>query len=192
MLFRRRKYLVDSRMQMRFTMYLLVISLAVNVLAVVLFNYFAIKELDSALWKTHIDVQSTDELINIPFVYVNLISLASVTVLMLIAGIIMLKKTTGPLYRMSMDIKRFTAGDLSSPIILRKKDDLQDIADELNKMNEGIAGSVRKIKESYKGLSESISGIKDSIDNNRLSEADAQDALNKVRDIISDTEKLSF
>ncbi len=177
---------------MRFTMYLLVISLAVNVLAVVLFNYFAIKELDSALWKTHIDVQSTDELINIPFVYVNLISLASVTVLMLIAGIIMLKKTTGPLYRMSMDIRRFTTGDLSSPIILRKKDDLQDIADELNKMNEGIAGSVRKIKESYKGLSESISGIKDSIDNNRLSEADAQDALNKVRDIISDTEKLSF
>lgn len=160
MKFRRRRYIVDAGLQMKFTILFVLVSLLGSVVAVAAFNFFALRKLEPLMWSTHISAKSTGELIGPLFVYVNIIGFLFVSVLLIIAGIWMIRKVSGPLYRMSKDIMKVTNGDLSARIILRQKDMLKDIAHELNIMIKSIRERFNIISEKYMGISESIGEFK--------------------------------
>jgi methyl-accepting chemotaxis protein len=156
MKFRRRKYVINSGLQMRFSFLFIIVALLGNILAVGAFNMFSLKKLDAARWSTHLDVESTGELLYPVFLYVNIGAFLFITLLFIIIGAWMLRKTTGPLIRMSKDIKRVTEGDLSSQIVLRQKDEFKDVADELNIMTEKLRGRFINIKDKYASISQSV------------------------------------
>ena len=105
MKFRRRKYVINSGLQMRFSFLFIVVALLGNILAVGAFNMFSLKKLDAARWSTHLNIDSTGELLYPVFLYVNIGAFLFITMLFIIVGAWMLRKTTGPLIRMSKDIK---------------------------------------------------------------------------------------
>ena len=156
---RRRKYFINARLQMRFAVFFLIISLVGNIAAVAAFNMLAMDKIDALLWSSHIDITSTNELVGPLFIQVNLINLAFVTVLLLLTGTWMMKRTTGPIYRMSQDIKTFTEGDLTSRIILRNKDEFADVAGELNNMAESLRERFAGIRDRYSSISESTGAL---------------------------------
>ncbi len=153
---RRRQYIIDKKLQMRYTLFFILISLIGNVLAVAVFNMLAMKQLDTVLWSTHISISSTDELIRPIFFSVNIINFLFVTLLLILTGVLMLKKTSGPLFRMSRDIRKITSGDLSARIELREKDDFQDVADALNSMTENLGKKFLYLKEKFEGVSGAV------------------------------------
>jgi len=156
MKFRRRKYLINSGLQVRFSFLFIVVALLGNLLAVAAFNMSSLKKLEAARWSTHLDVQSTGELLYPVFLYVNLGSFFFISLFFIIIGIWMLKKTTGPLIRMSNDIRDVTAGDLSLKIVLRQKDEFKDVADELNEMTDQLRGRFINIRDRYASISQSV------------------------------------
>ncbi|MBI5666277.1 MAG: methyl-accepting chemotaxis protein [Nitrospirae bacterium] len=156
---KRRKYIIDSRVQIRYALLFVVISLISNTLAVTAFDTLAMKQLDTLMWSTHININSTDELVRPIFIFINVINFVFVAVLLALTGFMMMKKTSGPLIRMSRDIRKVTDGDLSSRIVLRQKDDFKDVADELNRMTGELRERFSDIKEKYEGLSGSLHKI---------------------------------
>ncbi len=190
MKFKRRRYIVDAGLQMRFTLLFVLVSLLGNVVAVAAFNFFALRKLEPLMWSTHISAKTTGELIGPLFVYVNIINFLFVSVLLIIAGIWMIRMTSGPLYRMSKDIMRVTNGDLSARITLRQKDMLKDIACELNIMVKSIRERFNIISEKYMGISKSIGGLKKEISNTGTSIKDYNSIPKNIESL--ETEMNSF
>ncbi len=165
MKFRRRKYVINSGLQMRFSFLFIIVALLGNILAVGAFNILSLRKLDAARWSTHLNVESTGELLYPVFLYVNVGAFLFITLLFIILGVWMLRKTTGPLIRMSKDINGVTDGDLSSQIVLRQKDEFKDVADELNIMTEKLRNRFVNIKDKYESISQSVTMLeKDPVD----------------------------
>ena len=156
MKFRRRNYVINSGLQMRYSFLFIIAALLGNICAVGVFNMLSLKKLEAARWSTHLNVESTGELLYPVFLYVNIGAFLFITLLFIIAGVWMLRKTTGPLIRMSKDINGITEGDLASQIVLRQKDEFKDVADELNEMTESLRSRFVNIKDKYESISQSV------------------------------------
>lgn len=161
MKFRRRKYITDTKLQLKFTLLFVLVSFMASIISVAVFNFLAVGKMEALMWSTHLDMQSTGEIINPLFLYVNIGNVVFISVLLLITGIWMMKKTTGPLYRMSRDINRIADGDLSVNITLRQKDEFQDTAEELNRMTGSIRKGFEINNEKYEDVSKAIMGLED-------------------------------
>lgn len=165
MKFRRRRYIVNAGLQMRFTLLFVLVSLLGSIVAIAAFNFLALRKLEAIMWSTHISLKTTGELINPIFMYVNIISFLFVTIMLIITGIWMIRKTSGPLYRISKDIIKVANGDLSTSITLRQKDEFKDIVYELNIMVKNIREKFNIISEKYMSISKSIGELKKEISN---------------------------
>ena len=149
MKFRRRKYLIDTVFQTKIIITFVVLSLLGSFVAVTVFNFLALNKLDELLWSTHIRVQSTGEYLRPLFIKVNIISFIFISLLFIITAFLMIKKTSGPLFRMSKDISKVAAGDLTADISLRKGDDFRDVAYELDTMVKALRNRFSKLVEQY-------------------------------------------
>lgn len=150
MKYRRRKYLIDTIFQSRIIIIFVALSLLGSFIAVAVFNLLALNKLDDLFWSSHIRVQSTGEYLRPLFVRVNIISFMFVSLAFIVAAFLIIKKTSGPLYRMSKDISKVAAGDLTADISLRKGDDFRDVAHELDIMVKSLRNRFSSLNEQYK------------------------------------------
>ncbi|MBI4682078.1 MAG: methyl-accepting chemotaxis protein [Nitrospirae bacterium] len=139
MKFRRRKYINDTKLQIKFVSAFVIVCLLCSILTSVVFNYLAMKKLESLMWSTHINIKSTDELLGPLFMNINIINFLFVAALLIITGLWLIRKITGPLYRMLKDVRKVASGDLSSGMTLRQNDELKDTAYELDAMVKSIS-----------------------------------------------------
>lgn len=160
MKFRRRKYINDTGLQMKFVGPFVIVSLFGGILTSVIFNSLALKKFESLAWRTHINLETTGDLIRPLFIYINIINFLLVAVLLTIVGTWMIRKTSGPLYRMLKDVRKVASGDLSAGITLRQNDELKDTAYELDAMVKSIKDRFVVINEKYTDISKSIGGLK--------------------------------
>lgn len=183
--FLRRKYLVNQGLQMRYSILFAVIALAGNVCSVIAFNSLALKKLDSIMWSTHIGVRTTADLLSPFFISVNVATFLFMAVLSLITGIWMIRNTSGPLYRMARDIRKITAGDLSTTVSLREKDEFQDVAETLNTMAGKLRSEFASISDEYKDISELLAGLETPVRKGDVSPKDYDLLIEKISDIHS-------
>jgi methyl-accepting chemotaxis protein len=132
------------------------VALMGSVVATALFNSFALKRLEELRWSAFVAVQSTGEVLKPLFIYANLFSLIFVAVLLVITGILMMRKVNGPLYRIAEDLKMIGEGNLSSAIILRKRDEFRDVAVALNEMLETLRVRFSELRERYEEISQQL------------------------------------
>ncbi len=180
---RRRKYINDPGYQLKIAISFLAITLAANIVSIAVFNYIALKKLEDIIWSTHISVKNTGDIINSLFMYVNIIDVFFITVALIIMGYWMLRKTTGPLIRMSRDIRHMTEGDLISRIKLDKKDEFQDVAAEIDSMRENLREKVGFITNAHNDVSRSINELS-------ASGSSRESILEKSGNVISSINKL--
>ena len=132
------------------------VALTGNAVATVLFNVIALRRLEELRWSAFVPVQSTGEVLKPLFIYVNLFNLLFVAVLLVITGALMLRKVNGPLYRIAEDLKMIGEGNLSSTIILRKRDEFRDVAFALNEMLERLRVRFSELREGYEEISRQL------------------------------------
>jgi methyl-accepting chemotaxis protein len=154
--YRRRRYIVSSGFQWRFVLGFVAVALMGSVVATALFNWFALKRLEELRWSASVAVQSSGEVLKPLFIYANLFSFVFVAVLLVITGVLMMRKVHGPLYRIAEDLKIIGEGNLSSAIILRKRDEFRDVAVALNKMLETLRVRFGELRERYEEISEQL------------------------------------
>jgi len=163
MKFRRRQYIVHAGLQMHYALIFIVIALIGNVCAVAVFNVYALKRLDDIRWSTHVDIESLAAVLTPLFLSVNVIMIIFLAIVLTIFGIWIIRKSSGPLYRMSKDLDTFAQGDMSARIELREKDEFQDVATELNDMMKRLRGELVAIGEQYQSVSLSLSSLEDAV-----------------------------
>jgi methyl-accepting chemotaxis protein len=190
MKFRRRRYIVNAGLQMKFTLLFVLVSLLSSIVAIAAFNFLALRKLEAIMWSTHISLKTTGELINPIFMYVNITNFLFVTIMLIITGIWMIRKTSGPLYRISKDIIKVANGDLSTSITIRQKDEFKDIASELNIMIKSIRDRFEIISEKYMSISKSIGEFKEKSNNTEALIKDYNSILKNIEGL--ETEMNSF
>lgn len=79
----------------------------------------------------------------------------------------------GPIYRMELELLEVGKGDLSRRIKLREKDSCKDLAENINKMTEGLQEKIRGIDD----YSEKLAGIVDGVPDKEVS----PDVLREIR-----------
>lgn len=156
MIFNRRRYIINTGFQVRFVVPFVILSLSGSIIAMVAFSFFVLKELEKVMWLSHINIKSTGELIRPVFIYVNLADVVFVSLVLALTSIWMIKKASGPILRMTKDIGKVTDGDLSTTIILRGKDEFQDIAHDINVIIKNQRERLKKINEQYMHISADI------------------------------------
>ena len=180
MIFKRRKYIVDKRFQGKFILFFVIISSFISIVATVVFNHIALKRLESIIWSAHISVKTTDEVIGSLFIYVNIIAFLVVSLLLILTGIWMVRKTSGFLYVLSKNIMRVANGDLSVSIGLRQKDEFNDVVSSLNDMIKKLRERFSDIKQRYGEISTYIRDIERTYAKDTPEREDIQKVLKRL------------
>jgi len=150
---KRKIYLIKKGFQSRFILRFVAVSTIWSAASVLLFFYLANKKLEEIRYSSYIDMRTTSELL-MP------VTIGALAVsLLMFAGILgyaihtLLHKLTGPLGQIRRDISRIAGGDLTSDIILREKDEFQDLAADLEGMRTELRSRIARIKEQQAMLS---------------------------------------
>ncbi len=156
MRFRRRRYIVSSGVQWRFSLIFITAVLMGGLAATALFNIMAVKRLEEIQWSVFMTAQSTGEVLRPLFTYVTIFSLVFTFALLMITLAWMLKKLNGPLYRIVKDLKLIRAGNFSTDIILRRKDEFADVSVALNDMLAKMRQKFSEYKDGYDEISQAL------------------------------------
>lgn len=151
--YKRRQYLMDKgAFQYRFLLPFVISWLLATISATALFNWLVRQEIDKLLWKAHVTVQTTDQVIGSVFIYSILASLVLVLFFVSLSCLLVRRKTNGAALRMVNDLRQVVAGDFAIRVRLRRKDPFQDVAASLNGFIEERAIRYRNLRDDLAAL----------------------------------------
>lgn len=143
-LFKRQQIYVDTELQFKFSVMLIVIVTA----EVLIFGgtiSYAFKAF----------AYNTAEKIYV-FYLVMFIVFAGITVLNIFLGVFLSHKVAGPLYQFEQKVKAITHGDLTAFVELRKGDQLQEFETSFNEMIKALRVAVKEDRETISKINEKI------------------------------------
>lgn len=153
--YKRRHYFILKDFQGRFILKLLAVSTMGSILAVLLFIFFADQKIDGLLCSMAIPASAFKG--NVLFkeaLWANAVAAAVLAVIFLAAGRAIYRKIIGALSHIRNNILKITGGNLSTKIVLRRKDEFQDFAAEVNNLSAELNRRFSAIKERTKRISE--------------------------------------
>lgn len=160
---KRRQYLIRKDFQFRFILRFVAAATVWGVTSVLLFVYLAWKKLDALRYSSHIDIQTTSELLIPVTLGVHAVSL------LIFAGILtctihaLWQKLSQPLTVIKNGIVRIADGDLTVDVVLRKSDEFRDLAGELDEMRQGMRERMTGVKDGQRELSAAAAELERSI-----------------------------
>jgi len=89
-------------------------------------------------------------------------------------------KIAGPAYRLKKRLRELTAWNLDSRVILRKGDDLQELADCVNLLSDELRDFAAALKGNYETLSNNIEEIQEQILSGTISEESGKELINRL------------
>lgn len=131
-LYKRTRYIVKAKFQMKYVGLLLLVALASAAISgyTIYYNSWVL------LGEKLANVYPQGRLMEI-FKSVNIklaVSMVFVSMLCIGIGILVSHKIAGPVYRMIRFLDDLTAGDYSKRLVLRRKDELKDLAEAINRL----------------------------------------------------------
>ena len=87
-----------------------------------------------------------------------------VIVILGVLSIFVSHKIAGPVYRLKRSLEQITAGDLALRVHLRKGDDLQDLADQLNLLTAEMQQFVSTLADESSALAGQIDALEEWVD----------------------------
>lgn len=109
--------------------------------------------------------------------------------LVIFIGILLSFRIVGPLYRMSKFLKLFAAGDLSSRITVRAKDEFKALADAINDLTYSIKISIKHQKAHTEKAAEEVELAKKVLSQESIDKDRAKDIIEKLSVEISEIDK---
>lgn len=192
MKFRRRRYIVDAELQLKLSLVFALSALTAGIAAAAAFNYFSLKKIEAVMWSTHIAVKDTGEVLGPVFLYTNIINFVFVFSMLIVTALWMMKKTSGPVGRMSRDMGRVADGDLSTEIALRQKDAFQDTAEELNNMVKHIRGWFINYRSRCRDISQLIAKLEKEVSSSGNTGKICDSILDKIDSLEEDMSTVRY
>lgn len=178
--YKRRNYISKKEFQAAFILKFLALSISTSFIAIAIFNFVARRKLESVLYSFHVSAKNTGEII-LPEL---LMTTGAVLLLVLIFTTLVVKLIiqgiSGPLFRIKKDLMRIEAGDLTTQIVLRTKDEFKDVASDFNQMTEGLRDRYGRISSGLNKLDQATIDLDKYQHQQR-----AKESLEKARDLVS-------
>ncbi len=181
----RKTYFIRKDLQSSFILRFVAAATVWAVAAVALFTYLAGRRLDDLRYSSHIDIQTTQELL-LPVTAVALAgSLVLFSAILIYTVRSLWRRLSPPLSALKRSIARIAGGDLTGPIVLRKDDEFQYLASDLEEMRRGLQERIVGLKERQRELSAAAGELAASIEQGArpLSQAAAlQSAVRRMQE----------
>lgn len=155
--YKRKNYFIKRGFQSTFILKFCLIILIGTILSTGLLFLFSQSTLTSSFQQSRLVIENTSLAILPAVIYTNLITLGLITLAIIVITLFVSHKIAGPLFRFEKELKEIGKGDLTKSIRLRKKDQITDMADSLNKMTASLHGKVLDIRTGVENLIESAS-----------------------------------
>lgn len=145
--YRRKQHFIKKGYQTRFIFRFCLLVLVGAVISSVLLYLFGQGSLTSTFENSRLTVRSTSAAILPAVIYTNLITLGLITVATSFVVLYLSHKIAGPLYRFEKELIEIAEGDLTKVIHLRRKDEVTDMAESLNKMTASLRKRLLELQE---------------------------------------------
>jgi len=167
MKYRRRKYFIEKQTQSRFILRFVTISLTGGLLAVALFVYLGGKKMDTILYSMVLPDKSAAQLLFREILWINGAILAFISLVLVFTTRKFITTLNGPLRKITADLHRATAGDLTIRTVLRKNDAFRETADEINETIQALHTYFLSLREKTE-LIQDMAGRKTDADPDEL------------------------
>ena len=136
--YRRKQHFIKRGYQTRFILKFCLLVLVGAVISTALLYFLAQGSLTSTYANSRLTIRATSVAIMPAVIYTNLITLGLVTVGCIFVVLYVSHRIAGPLYRFEKELAEIAEGDLTKVVHLRKKDEVTDMADSLNRMTASL------------------------------------------------------
>lgn len=176
--YKRRKYLIDRRLQAKYAL------LTILLLLVYTFLFAAILFIPQILGL--VASNTIDEQAKAARTLLNLHqsvwpALGLVAVILSTTSIFVTHKIAGPVYRFRKVLSEVSAGNLEISIKLRKRDDLKDLAEDLNNVISELRTFVLTLQEDHATMAACIDEIEDKIRNNQITSETGNELIARLK-----------
>jgi len=109
-----------------------------------------------------------------------LLSLLLITPMVTLIGVFLSHRIAGPIYRMERFMANLSAGNLTSKLILRKKDELMTLADGLNALSDQLRDNVATEKSHLNKALEELEMLKKAVESKSMDHDKASQLINRI------------
>ncbi|OIQ01659.1 MAG: hypothetical protein AUK55_01285 [Syntrophobacteraceae bacterium CG2_30_61_12] len=134
----RRIVYIHKEFQTRFIIKFCLVALAAMVIAGVLLLLLSKESLTMTYHYHHLAVEETSRAILKAVIWTNLIVFLGLLAATVLVTLYVSHKIGGPLYRLGKALDAIGRGDLVRPVQLRRRDQLMELADQVNTMTKGL------------------------------------------------------
>jgi methyl-accepting chemotaxis protein len=175
---KRRQYLVDKKLQTKYALLtILLLVIYTFLFAVILFtpSILGLSTGETLAEQT----EAARTLLNLhasvwPALGIVIVILAGISVFIT-------HKIAGPVYRFKKVLTEVADGNLDISIKLRKRDDLQDLAEDMNGVIVELRNFVQTLQEDHETMSSCIDDLEERIKSNQISSESANELIEKLR-----------
>lgn len=160
--FKRTRYLVSTRFQLRYVSLILLFMLLTAVICSYVVYYTGMMLLAEKLANVYPQgrVVSIVNAVNLRILF----SMALITPLVAIVGIYISHKIAGPIYRMEKFLTDMSSGNLTTQIVLRQGDELVGMADKMNELSNNLRSTIGNQKANLQKVLSELDNIKKVVD----------------------------
>lgn len=151
----------EFNFQRRFILTFALICLSGMTISAALFNYLAVRELETLRWKMAIHAYTLADVVTPYLLYVSIFTVAFTSAALAAFSRFLRWKLKGPIYRLKNSLEMVGGGNLRLAIRLRKTDPFQAPAMELDKMVTAFRYRFRKIHRDFRLAKRTIDHIED-------------------------------
>jgi methyl-accepting chemotaxis protein len=148
--FRRRRYLIKTRFQLRYVGLILALIIITGCICCYVVYYTSLITLGEKLAAVYPQgrLVAIVQMVNFRI----LLSIILMTPFIIMIGIYFSHRVAGPIFRTERFLKDMAAGDLSQDLILRKGDELISLADGINDVRNSLISAIDNQKERLDAL----------------------------------------
>jgi methyl-accepting chemotaxis protein len=161
---RRRNYYIDKEFQNKFIVKFCLLVILGMIISGALLFLMSQGTVTTVFENSRLKIKSTADFILPSILASSVVVVILIGFATIIVALYASHKIAGPLYRVSMDLKKVTAGDLTVKFGLREHDQLQALA-------ENIDETVKRMRDDIGGLKDRFNSLKKALDSARLDEA---------------------
>ena len=150
--YKRKQYFIKKGFQFKFIVkfcLLVLIGVIISTLLVLLFTHGT---LTSSFQHSRLIIKNTSSAILPAVIYTNLITLGLISLASILVTLFVSHKIAGPMFRIEEDMKEISEGDLTKKIRFRRKDQITDLADSINKMTASLQEKILDIQTEVERL----------------------------------------
>ena len=154
--YRRRIIYIEKHFQRNFILRFCLVAIIAMAAASALLYFLSGDTVTASYRSSHLVLEKTSDAIVGKLLITNLAVMVAFLIVTVFVTLYVSFKIGGPLYRFSQDMEYIAQGNLKKRIRLRKGDQLQKFAGDLNSMVESIEIRVREIQGQIGGLTQAM------------------------------------